>query len=258
MLNASPDIRQQIAETTELQPASTSPLRSTPIAAVVLTNADIDHIAGLLSLRERQPFHLYGTRRVLETLQANSIFGVLDASVVKRIELPIGVVTPIEGPAGPTGISVETFPVAGKVALFLETGGGAQDFNADAGDTIGTALRDDSGNARVSYVPGCAAVDDSLRARLDASDVLLFDGTVYRDDEMAQAGVSSKTGQRMGHLAMSGPEGSIRQLDTVSVGRRVFIHINNTNPVLREDSAERSAVNAAGWEVAHDGMEFSL
>lgn len=258
VLNASPDIRQQIAETMELQPDSVSPLRSTPIAAVVLTNADVDHIAGLLSLRERQPFHLYGTRRVLETLRANSIFGVLDPSVVTRIELPFEAVTPIAGPAGPTGISIETFPVAGKVALFLETGGGAQDFNAHDGDTIGTTLRADTSEAKVSYVPGCAAVDDCLRTRLDGSDVMLFDGTVYRDDEMALAGVGSKTGQRMGHLAMSGPGGSIKQLETISIGRRVFIHINNTNPVLREDSIERDAVTVAGWEVAYDGMEFIL
>ncbi len=257
LFNASPDIRQQIAETPQLQPAADAPLRSTPIRAVVLTNADVDHVAGLLSLRERQPFAIYAARPVLEVLEANSIFNVLDPAIVPRRELPMGAETDIRAADGsPTGVSVESFAVPGKIALYLEEPG-RTDFASESGDTIG--LRIGAGKAgSLFYIPGCARVDAALAARLDGTACLLFDGTVYTDDEMIDAGVGAKTGQRMGHLAMSGKEGSIAALAGARIGRRVFVHINNTNPVLDENSAEHAAVRAAGWEIGHDGMEIVL
>lgn len=253
LFNASPDIRQQIAATPELWPAPGEPPRSTPIGAVVLTNADVDHIAGLLSLREREPFHLYALKPVLDVLQANSVFGVLDPALVRRIELPVGRAVAIEAPTGPLGLEIEAYPVPGKIALFLEKGDAA-DFASDTGDTAGVCIRD--GSVSVHYVPGCARVDDGLKRRLAGADCLFFDGTLYTDNEMAEAGVGAKTGRRMGHMAMSGPDGSVAALADVPLKRRIFVHINNTNPVLDPASAARRQVTAAGWEIGEDGMEI--
>ena len=263
VFNASPDIREQIAATPELQPSADGPLRQTPINTVVLTNADVDHIAGLLSLREREPFVLYATDRVLETLASNSIFNVLNPEFVERRRLPLEGVTELEGPEGPIGLSVETFAVPGKVALFLENEGD-RDFGTAPGDTIGVTLRPSSG-ARAQgtatclhYIPGCAAVTDQLRARVSGGACLMFDGTVFHDTEMADTGVGQKTGARMGHICMAGPDGSIAAWAETDVGRRIFLHINNTNPVLDPASPEAKAVEAAGWEVGYDGMEITL
>ncbi|MDX8533009.1 pyrroloquinoline quinone biosynthesis protein PqqB [Mesorhizobium sp. VK25A] len=260
LFNASPDIRQQIAQAPELQPAADAPLRSTPIRAVVLTNADVDHVAGLLSLRERQPFAIYATAQVLATLEANSIFNVLDPAIVPRRLLAPTEETAICGADGrPTGVVVVSFPVPGKVALYLEQrDDSSADFSSDTGDTIGVRISGTDGRGAVFYVPGCARVDTALRARLADAACLLFDGTVYTDDEMIIAGVGQKTGVRMGHIAMSGEAGSIAGLADVKIARRIFIHINNTNPVLDENSAEHAAVKAAGWEVASDGMEMEF
>lgn len=257
LFNASPDIRQQINETPELQPAADAPSRSTPIRAVVLTNADVDHLAGLLSLRERQAFHLYATPRVLGVLEANPIFRVLDPALVRRVPVVLDRPFAIEGPQGEAGLTAELFAVPGKVALFLETGRRAQDFEADPEDTVGVRLTDADGRS-VFYVPGCARVDPVLRARVEGGDVLLFDGTVFRDDEMAEAGVGSKTGRRMGHQPITGEDGSLDAWTGVGVARRIFVHINNTNPILDEASPERRLVEAGGWEVAFDGMEIAL
>ena len=263
VFNASPDIRQQINETPELQPRSDGALRATPIAAVVLTNADVDHIAGLLSLRERQPFVLYATARVLNTLETNSIFRVLNESVVERRELPLSGVCALEGPDGSLGITIETFTVPGKVALFLEDEGeSAENFGTQDGDTIGLRITGTEPGSEqrnsLFYIPGCARVDNPLKARLHGADCLLFDGTVFVDDEMHTTGVGEKTGARMGHIAISGQQGSMAALADVQLGRRIFVHINNTNPILDPNSAELEQVNRAGWEVAYDGMEITL
>lgn len=258
LFNASPDIRQQIAQTPELQPAANAPLRSTPIRAVVLTNADVDHVAGLLSLRERQPFAIYATAQVLATLEANSIFNVLDPAIVpRRLLAPKTAICGADG--HPTGVIVGSFPVPGKVALYLEQGGDPRaDFSSDTGDTIGVRIGGAVDRGAIFYVPGCARIDAALRARVADAACLLFDGTVYTDDEMITAGVGPKTGARMAHIAMSGEAGSIAGLADVKTARRIFIHINNTNPVLDENSTEHAAIKAAGWEVAFDGMEMEF
>ncbi|RWF79377.1 MAG: pyrroloquinoline quinone biosynthesis protein PqqB [Mesorhizobium sp.] len=260
LFNASPDIRQQIAQTPELQPAYDAPLRSTPIRAVVLTNADVDHVAGLLSLRERQPFVIYATTKVLATLEANSIFNVLDPTLVPRRILPPAEELAIcDANGNDTGVIVESFPVPGKIALYLEERGQPDaNFSSESGDTIGVRIAGTGSRGSVFYIPGCARIDATLRTLLADAACLLFDGTVYTDDEMIAAGVGQKTGARMGHLAMSGDAGSIAGLADVRIGRRVFVHINNTNPVLDENSAEHAAVKAAGWEVAGDGMEMEF
>ncbi|MER8752954.1 pyrroloquinoline quinone biosynthesis protein PqqB [Mesorhizobium sp. M1050] len=259
LFNASPDIRQQIAQTPELQPAAEAPLRSTPIRAVVLTNADIDHIAGLLSLRERQPFAVYASAQVLATLEANSIFSVLDPAIVPRRLAPMGELAICDAGSHETGVVVDVFPVPGKIALYLEQSGDPRaNFSSDTGDTIGVRITGAGSHGAVFYIPGCARIDAALRTRLADAACLLFDGTVYTDDEMIAASVGQKTGARMGHIAISGEAGSIAGLADVKMGRRIFVHINNTNPVLDENSAEHAAVKAAGWEVASDGMEMDF
>ena len=260
LFNASPDIRQQIAATAELQPSRDGLLRSTPIRAVILTNADVDHIAGLLSLREREPFAIYATGRILDVLDANPIFNVLDRTVVERRELRLGARTDILGANGKsTGIVVETFAVPGKVALFLEdetkpeNGYGTQD-----GDTIGLRISSASDAHSAFYIPGCAQIDEALKQRLAGADCLLFDGTVYTDDEMITAGVGTKTGARMGHMYISGAGGSLAALADLGIGKRIYVHINNTNPILDAASPEHAAVTREGWKVAFDGMEIRL
>ncbi|CAN7639305.1 pyrroloquinoline quinone biosynthesis protein PqqB [Phyllobacterium sp. LjRoot231] len=259
LFNASPDIRQQIAATPDLQPRVDGPLRSTPIRAVILTNADVDHIAGLLSLREREPFVVYATRRVLDVLESNSIFNVLDREVVQRRELAVGERIDIVDVNGkPVGIVVETFAVPGKVALFLEDQSKAgEGFGTKQGDTIGLHISSESGGAAF-YVPGCAGIDDTLKKRLANADCLLFDGTVFTDDEMITAGVGIKTGARMGHMYISGEGGSLEALADLGIKKRIYVHINNTNPILDAASPEHAAVVAAGWKIAFDGMEVRL
>lgn len=262
LFNASPDIREQIAATPELQPRADGPLRNTPIAAVVLTNADVDHIAGLLSLRERQKFTIYATARVLKTLAENTIFRVLNAVDVERRELPISGLTELEGPNGALGLSVETFAVPGKVALFLENETSGANFGTEEGDTIGARIIDAGAaggtGSELYYIPGCATLDDPLRARLRGAGCLLFDGTVFVDTEMHDTGVGEKTGARMGHMAMSGPDGSVAGLAPLDIKRKVFVHINNTNPVLEPGSEAEAFVTEAGWEIGFDGMEIEL
>lgn len=257
LVNASPDIGQQLLDTPVLHPDPRAGLRSSPIRAVVVTNADVDHIAGLLTLRERQPFNLYASAPVLAALDANPIFRVLDPGLVPRLELPLGRRIAIEGPSGPTGVFAEAYAVTGKVALFMEDSGDPSRFVSEGGDTIGLALSVADGPV-AHYVPGCAAIDDRLRSRIDHAGALLFDGTVWTDTEMADAGVGEKTGRRMGHIPISGADGSLEGLRSIEAGRKVFVHINNTNPILDETSAEHRAAEAAGWEIGRDGMEIDL
>ena len=243
VLNASPDIRAQLAATAELHPDG---LRGTPIRSVVLTNGDIDHVAGLLTLRERTAFDVFATGAGLDILGSNGVFGVLAPDLVHQRRIALG--EPFE-PA--PGLAVTAFAVPGKVALFLEDG--EPDTKLVGEQTV--ALEIEGGGRRALYVPGCAAVTDDLMARAAGADLLLFDGTVWEDDDMSATGTGTKTGRRMGHLPMSGPEGSLARLSGLGA-RKVFIHVNNTNPVLQPDSPQRAAIGTAGWELAQDGMEL--
>lgn len=258
LLNAAPDLRQQINETPELQPVASGSPRNSPIKAVVLTNGDVDAVAGLLHLREGQPFTVYGSDRVLAVLAANSIFDVLDHKLVRRVPMALGKAFAVEGPLGPVGLEIEAFPVPGKVALYLEDAEAGEDFGTREGDTVGLKVTETDTGRHFFFVPGCAQVDDALRARLRGAPLVFFDGTLYTNDEMIVQGLLNKTGERMGHMNMSGPGGTVAAFADLDVGRKVFIHINNSNPVLREDSPERAAVQEAGWEVSHDGMELRL
>jgi pyrroloquinoline quinone biosynthesis protein B len=258
LLNAAPDLRQQINNTPELHPAPDGPPRNSPIKAVVLTNGDVDAVAGLLTLREAQPFTVYGTMRVLGVLAENSIFDVLDGGLVKRVAMEFGRPFAVEGPSGPVGITVEAFPVPGKVPLYLEDETAKGNFGSQEGDTAGLKVTDTAAGRHFFYIPGCAQLDDALRARLKGAPLLFFDGTLYANDEMIAQGLLNKTGERIGHMNMSGSAGSLAELAPLGIARKIFIHINNSNPVLREGSPERAAVEGAGWEVASDGMEVRV
>jgi pyrroloquinoline quinone biosynthesis protein B len=258
LFNASPDLRQQVAVAPELAPPAGAGPRASPIKAVVLTNGDVDHIAGLLSLREGFSFTLYAAAPVLGTLQTNSIFNVLDPALVARVALDAAGPTALSGPGGDVGLSVEAFPVPGKIALYLENPTAGEGLGTRDGDTVGLEISDARTGSTFFYIPGCAAVDEPLAARLRGAALVLFDGTLYTDGEMIVQVLSHKTGKRMGHISMSGPDGSIAALQKLGIRRRVFVHINNSNPVLHERSPERAAVERAGWEVAFDGMEIRL
>ncbi|MEM6847122.1 MAG: pyrroloquinoline quinone biosynthesis protein PqqB [Pseudomonadota bacterium] len=250
LLNASPDIRQQIVALPQLQPRDPSRygLRDTPIRAVLLTNGDIDHVAGLLTLREKQAFELITTPVIADVLAQNPIFDALDPQFVTRrtitLDQPFELID---------GITACLFAVPGKVPLYLE--GDTVDTEVVGEQTVGVELSD--GASSVFYIPGCAAVPDTLAQRLTGAKLVLFDGTLWADDEMIQQGVGQKTGKRMGHISMSGADGSIAAFEKLGVARKVFVHINNTNPVWRS-GPERAEAEAAGWEIAYDGMEIRL
>lgn len=250
VLNVSPDIRSQIISRPQMQPrdAAAAGLRNTPIAAVVITNGDIDHIAGLLSLRESQAFDLWTTDAIGEVLAANPIFDALNPGLVRRRRIGLDAAfEPVPG------LTLELFAVPGKVPLFLE--GETVDTDLMGEQTVGVRLSD--GTSEAFYIPGCARMTPELSDRLRGAALVLFDGTVFHDDEMIQAGVGAKTGRRMGHMAMAGPEGTLAAFAALNVARKVYVHINNTNPVWRPESPERREIEAAGWEIAFDGMELT-
>jgi pyrroloquinoline quinone biosynthesis protein B len=245
LVNASPDLRQQIIATPALQPRG---LRTSPIAAVVLTGGEIDQTAGLLTLRERGPFGLFGTAGTLETLASNSMFSALAAEVVPRTPVQAGVPFKLPG-----GIEGEMFIVPGKAPLYLE--GDNPELEAETEANVGVELRADS--SRVVFIPGAAKLTPAIVDRLANADVVFFDGTLFDDDEMIAAKTGVKTGRRMGHMPVGGPDGTLKALSGLA-RRRILIHINNTNPILIDDSPQRRAVEAAGFEVAEDGMRIEL
>jgi pyrroloquinoline quinone biosynthesis protein B len=254
LLNASPDLRQQIDSTPALWPATK--IRSSPIGGVVLTGGDVDAIAGLLVMRERHAFSIHATPPVLRILEANRIFDVLARDLVTRRPLTTDHPTDLPLPDGtPSGLTCTAFAVPGKVPLYLE----ADDAPAidEAAGTVGLHLSDRTG-AGMFFIPGCAAMTPALAARLRGAALVLFDGTLWTDDEMIRAGLGGKTGRRMGHMSVSGPDGTMAAFADLDVRRKVLIHLNNSNPLLLDDSPERALVTAQGWEVAWDGMEFQL
>jgi pyrroloquinoline quinone biosynthesis protein B len=256
LLNASPDLRQQISATPCLHPREG--LRSTPIAGVLLTGGEVDTVTGLLSLRERQPLRLVATDAVHDLLDANPIFEALSRQVVPRQRVPLRQWFPLLGAQGEqTGLTAMLFPVPGKVPLYMEpASGGALALEEEDGSTVGVAL--EGGDRRMFYVPGCAAMTQELEELLRGSELVFFDGTLWRDDEMILAGLGPKTGQRMGHMSISGASGTMAAFARLGVERKILIHMNNSNPVLLDGSPERAEIEAAGWQAAFDGMEVQL
>lgn len=243
VLNASPDIRTQLAATPALHP--TGP-REMPLRSVLVTNGDIDHVAGLLTLRESQPFDLYATAAIHDALAANPMLAALRPDLVARQTVALDrtvTLTP--------GLTATLFAVPGKVPLYQE--GETVETDLVGETTVGVELR--TAKRRALYIPGCAAIPDWLRARIAGADALLFDGTLWTDDEMIRMGLGRKTGRRMGHMAVTDTIPALADLD---IGRRVFVHLNNSNPLTDPASPQTAQATAQGWQIARDGMEITL
>ncbi len=246
-MNASPDARQQLE-------ALTGPpvdgVRSAPIAGVLLTDAEIDHTAGLLLLRESAaPVRVYGAGGVeLALRQGYPVLSILERFCgLEWHTLEPERACPLEG----SSLTVERFDVGGDAPRYLD--GSGVELEAS-----GFVFRDSAGGRVLTYVPGLARLDDAVLARLAASDLVLVDGTFWRDDELARLGISARSARDMGHLPLSGPGGTLEALAGLERPRKALVHINNTNPILLEDSPERAAVLRAGVEVAYDGLEVEL
>jgi pyrroloquinoline quinone biosynthesis protein B len=239
LVNATPDVRSQIEANPQLHPRSR--VRGSPIADVILTSADIDCVAGLLTLREMRSFRVHAARPVLDALARNPI---LRMSVTPQRALAL------DEPFEAAGLVVTPFAVPGKPPLWLEG-----EAAPDPADAIGLELR--KGGRRVVYVPGCAAVTESLSSRVEGASALFFDGAFWRDDEMLALGLGERTGRAMGHVSLSGPDGALARLGGLKVGRKLLIHVNNSNPALDPTSAEAGLVRRAGFEIPEDGQEIA-
>ncbi len=257
LINASPDLRQQLIATPQLHPKAGRP-RHSPIAGVVLTNGEIDAVAGLLSMREGWPFTIYAHAKVLSILKANSIFNVLNERNVRRQPIEVDKAFEPTLPDGsPSGIEILPFAVPGKSAWYLE--GKVHPGGDDgAGDTLGLRIGDRATGKYFYFLAACAEVTDDLKSRLAGASLVFFDGTVWRDDELIAAGLGNKTGQGMGHIAMSGDTGAIAALAGLDIDRKIFLHINNSNPALLHSSPERKMAERAGWQIPADGTEITL
>jgi pyrroloquinoline quinone biosynthesis protein B len=246
LINASPDLSQQLRQSKALHPRTGT--RASPVKAVLLTGAEIDQVTGLLSLREREPFTVCGTAATLASVADNPMFGVLAPDLVTR-----WAAVPGETIALPGGLQAELFLVPGKAPLYLE--GENPETASETAANVGVELS--AAGASITYIPGAAAVTSAMMERIARTDVVFFDGTLFRDDEMIASGTGTKTGRRMGHMPIDGRDGSLAALDGVAA-RRIYVHINNTNPILVEGSPERALVERAGWDIAEDGMEIAL
>ena len=247
LLNASPDVRAQLARIPQ-DPAAGP--RRLPIEGIILTDAELDHTIGILLLREGRHLPLYATEGVAHILERDShllpvVRAFADAPVTCLAPWTPFALNDRDG--RPAGLTVEAFPVAGDAPRFA---------SADiAGATVGLLIRD--ADSCCAYVPGCAVLDAPVREQLSEASLVLFDGTFWADDELISLGVGQRTARAMGHIPMSGPGGSMEALSALP-SRVVYLHINNTNPVLLERSAERAQVTAAGLVVGADGMNFTL
>jgi pyrroloquinoline quinone biosynthesis protein B len=252
LLNASPDIRQQIDGFAALHPRAP---RDTPIAGIVLTNGDIDACLGLLILRESQPLHVYATATVIAGLiERNVLFRTLarTADQVTWHRLGLGRAEPLVGVGGASGLTLEAVPVAGKVPLHLETLAAPS-----AEDNIGLVIRDGGGKT-LAYFPSLAGPSPEADRQARAADVLMVDGTFFEEDELRRLGLGTRGARDMAHWHLGGDDGSLPWLRSLPCRRKILVHINNTNPILREDAPERAQLAAAGVEVGWDGLEVQL
>jgi pyrroloquinoline quinone biosynthesis protein B len=246
-VNASPDARQQLEA---LTPGRVDGVRSPPFAGVLLTDAEIDHTAGLLLLRESAtPVRIFGSEGVGRALRRGyPVLPILDRYCGTEWQI-LEPETPrsLEG----SSLTVEPFEAGGDAPRYLS--GSAVEPMAN-----GFVFRDGASGGVVTYAPGLARMDDGVLTRFATSDLVLVDGTFWRDDELARLGISPRSARDMGHLPLSGPGGTLEALARLERPRKVLVHINNTNPILLEDSPERRVVRGAGAEVAYDGLEIAL
>lgn len=243
VLNASPDIRAQLAAVPALHPTG---LRDVPLRSVLVTNGDIDHVAGLLTLREAQAFTLYATPAIHRVLADNPMLGALRDDLVARKPVALDQAVEIA-----PGLMAALFAVPGKVPLYQE--GAVVETGLVGETTVGVELT--ANGRRALYVPGCAELPDWLKDRIAGADLLMFDGTLWKDDEMIRLGLGQKTGRRMGHMPVVE---TMVALKDVPVGRRVLVHMNNSNPLTDPASTQTREAEASGWQVGRDGMEIML
>jgi pyrroloquinoline quinone biosynthesis protein B len=254
LVNASPEIRQQVESFIGLHPRAP---RHSPIDAIILTNGDLDHTLGLLSLRESHPLVVYATERVcLGFTEGNVLYRTLErfpGQITWRL-LKLGREEELARADGrASGLFVEVVAVPGKPPIHLE---GSRP--PDPEDNVGLRIREASTGRRLAYFAAAGGVTPAVLDALSDADCVFFDGTFWSSDELPALGLGAKRAEDMAHLPIGGNGGSLAALRGVRAPRRIYLHINNTNPILRDDSAERREVEAAGWEVARDGMEVTL
>ncbi len=260
LLGASPDVRAQIEATPELQPSGEKAgVRQSPISGVVLTNADVDHTLGLLLLRELQPLRVYATKSVRRILREdNSMFAMLERvpNQVTWTDLAPGAIFELSDHAGKSSrLCCRSIPLSTHYPAYVSTSWWSE---LDADDaSLGLVVESLSGK-RFAYMPAVPQINDTLMQELDRTDVLLFDGTFWSDDELIRIQDSGQTAQQMGHVPVSSPEGSLQKLAQLRRQRKIYVHINNTNPMLNEDGPEYRQVREAGWEIAEDGWQFEI
>lgn len=255
LLNASPEVRAQIESFERLHPRER---RHSPIAGIVLTNGDLDHCLGLLSLRESHPLRLFTTApiergfrednvlfRTLQRFPGQLQFQALDLHQVQPL---------LRSDGSESGLTIEVVPVLGKLPLHLE----GRSTTPSTEDSIGLLIREPARQATLGYFSGVAGPSDSLRAALGQADCIFFDGTFWSEDELPARGLLAKKAKDMAHWPIGGDEGSAVYLRELPSKRRIYIHINNSNPILQDDGAESAQLRAAGFEIAYDGMELSL
>jgi pyrroloquinoline quinone biosynthesis protein B len=250
LLNASPDVHAQLARIPMAEPAG---MRHVPVEGVVLTDAELDHTLGIVLLREGRHLQVYATPAVQRVIEQDSrLLPVTRAFAEVRLEaLAIGVATGLMYRDGcPAGLSVTAFTVPAGPPRFA-----SHDL---PGHTVGLLLRDEASGGTCAFVPGCGGLDRALLDRLAGADLVLFDGTFWTDDELIALGIGERTARQMDHLPVSGPDGSLERLAALPGRHKVYTHINNTNPMLIEDSPQRLLVERLGLSVGADGMRFTL
>jgi pyrroloquinoline quinone biosynthesis protein B len=250
LLNASPDVHRQLACLPGPLPSG---IRHAPVEGVITTDAELDHTLGIVLLREARQLQVYATAAVQSILESDSrLLPVTRAFADVAVnELTLERRAPLlYRDREPSGLTVHAFAVPAGPPRFTS--------RTASGHTVGLILEDDETGGALGFVPGCGDLDEALLTHLRETDLLLFDGTFWRDDELISLGISQRSARQMDHLPVSGPDGSLARLSSLSRPRKVYTHINNTNPMLVEDSAECRTVTAVGMEIGSDGMSFTL
>jgi pyrroloquinoline quinone biosynthesis protein B len=248
LINASPDIRSQIEANPELHPSSRQGKRNTPIQGIILTSADLDQVLGLLLLREFQPLTLYATDLVRRTLEANTFLRMLERvpNQLSRVEIHPGKPFTLAG-----NVTCTPIPLSGSLPYYARVPGAIESGQA----SLGLLLEADG--IRLAYTPAVPDVSAALRNLYDSCDTILVDGTFWSDTELQQTDRATPLARSIGHVPMSGKDGTIALLAGVRARRKIFIHINNTNPILDPRSDEYKFVTNAGWQIGQDGWQLN-
>jgi pyrroloquinoline quinone biosynthesis protein B len=257
LLGASPDLRAQIEATPELQPRDG--VRQSPIAGAVLANADLDHVLGLLLLRELQPLRIYATSSIRRILcEDNTMYRILQRSEHQAVWTDFSPDTTFSlstSSEDRTDLRCRAISLGTHFPAYVGTG--RQNELASGAASLGLFIESSSGK-RLGFMPAVPQISEALLSEFDSADVLLFDGTFWSDDELIRVQGGGQTARQMGHVPVSSPEGSLCKLAGLRHPRKIYLHINNTNPMLNEAGAEYRQVRAAGWEVAEDGWQCDL